>query len=233
MPYCIKCGAELSAGEKKCPLCKTEVYNPAIKFDETQRLYPAYNGETEEKVSPRGLLLLLSVVTCISFVVSLLSDIDLNGTVSWSAYVMGGLGLIYVIFVLPIWFKHPNPVIFSAADFCAIGVYLYLINFMLPGEWFWKFAMPVLGMAMIICVGTVTLCRYVKNGFLFIVGGASILSGCAVVVLEYLLNGTFGISESLIWSYYPAGTCTAMGVVLILAGICRPLRKALHKWFFV
>ena len=29
MAYCVHCGVKLGAGEKRCPLCQTPVYDPA------------------------------------------------------------------------------------------------------------------------------------------------------------------------------------------------------------
>ena len=38
--YCIKCGAELSDGQKVCPICETKVYHPDIPVVEDKDTYP-------------------------------------------------------------------------------------------------------------------------------------------------------------------------------------------------
>ena len=40
MSYCVNCGVELAASERRCPLCGVEVINPREPFDE--------NGERPE-----------------------------------------------------------------------------------------------------------------------------------------------------------------------------------------
>ena len=46
----------------------------------------------------------------------------------WSGFASGGILLLYVLTVLPLWFKRPNPVIFVPVDFAAIILYLLYID---------------------------------------------------------------------------------------------------------
>ena len=46
--YCIKCGVELSEGQRLCPLCKTKVYHPDYLKEDTQLIYPVGEFKSEE-----------------------------------------------------------------------------------------------------------------------------------------------------------------------------------------
>lgn len=44
---------------------------------------------------------------------------------------------------------------------------------------------------------------YLRRGYLYIIAGTLIATGGFMVLVEYLLNYTFGLHDSLIWSIYP------------------------------
>lgn len=233
MAYCVKCGVELADSEEKCPLCGTVVYHPEIKRNTANKPFPAYDTEAEEEVSKNGLLLILTMISFVSFAVSLLCDFNISGHVSWSAYVTGALILLYSIFVFPLCFKNPNPVLLAVLDFLEGGLYLYLINYMTGGNWFWTFALPITAGAMIITVTVTALVYYLRKGRLCILGGAIFAFGFFALLIEYLLNTTFGFRDRIIWSFYPLCACIAVGTIIMIAGLCRPLREYLHRKFFI
>lgn len=115
--YCYQCGVELAEGERKCPLCGTEV--PVRPDREKEYTYPPGERISDEKVSRGGAVFVLSVVFLIPFVITLLCDVQINGTLTWGGYASGAIFVLYVTAVLPVWFRQPNPVIFLAADFIA------------------------------------------------------------------------------------------------------------------
>ena len=119
--YCIKCGVELADSEKVCPLCGTRVFHPDLPCGQGETPYPPDHRPRAEEVSRVGVLFVLTVLFLLPAVVSVLCDWRLSGGIVWSGYVVGGLLLLYVTVVLPLWFKRPNPVIFVPVDFI-IGV---------------------------------------------------------------------------------------------------------------
>lgn len=96
-----------------------------------------------------------------------------------------------------------------------------------------SFALPVVGGAAIIVTAAAALLKYLRRGYLFIFGGALILSGAYNVLIEFLLNVTFKLHEHLIWSFYPLCVCVILGVTLIVIGCSGTLRESLHKKFFI
>ena len=145
----------------------------------------------------------------------------------------GVLFILTMLAVLPLWFRRPNPVIFVPADFAAIGLYLLYINFATGGHWFLTFALPVTGTIGVLVTTVVTLLRYLSRGYLYIFGGALIAGGGLAVLIEFLLNLTFGLHHTFMWSFYPLAAGVLLGAMLLIIAVCKPLRRSLHRKFFL
>lgn len=142
--YCVNCGVKLADTEQQCPLCHTRVYHPDIVRENADSLYP----KNKYPVAKRGSLLpqvIVSAVFLLPILIVFMCDMQINGRVTWSGYVMGALSMMYVWIVLPMWFKAPNPVVFVPCAFAAIELYLLYINQTTGGDWFLSFAFPVVG----------------------------------------------------------------------------------------
>ena len=231
--YCIKCGVELADSEKRCPLCGTPVFHPDLPRNLTEPPYPADRRIRREDVNRSGILFVLTVVALLPAILVLLCDWRINGTIVWSGYAAGAIGLLYVMIVLPLWFRHPNPVIFVPVDFAAIGLYLLYIDFATGGHWFLSFAFPVTGAIGLLVTAVVVLTRYLHSGRLYIYGGAFILAGGLAVLVEFLINLTFQLHETFFWSFYPLAAGVILGLMLIIIAICKPLRESLQRKFFL
>ena len=230
--YCVKCGVELADGESKCPLCGTPVYHPDIPVTDAKPPYRSY-VRPPMRVNHRGVMFLVTMVYVMLILQLIICDFSISGGFVWSLYADGGLVLSYIVFLLPLWFRRPNPVIFVPCDFAAVALYLLFIDLMTGGNWFLSFAFPVVGIAGIIVTAVVALVRYVRRGYFFIFGGAVIACGGYLVLLEFFLNITFKLRGTFIWSIYPLIGCFLMGMALIVIGISKPLRESLSKKFFL
>lgn len=230
--YCIRCGVELSAGEKKCPLCDTVVYHPDITFPDVPGTYPVFKKEGE-KIKPIGALFILSMMFAFAYLLLLFIDLRGNKVITWSGYASNAILLLYVWIVLPFWSKKPNPVIFIPLDFMAVGIYLAYINYSIGGHWFLKFALPVVMALNIILTTVIVLLRYLHKGYLFIASGIWFSVGGFLMMLEALINYNFRVSKTLIWAPYPFASCCLIGGVLLVIAVNRPLRNSLHKRFFI
>ncbi|NLW74637.1 MAG: hypothetical protein GX057_07110 [Clostridiales bacterium] len=231
--YCVKCGVELADSEKKCPLCGTRVYHPDIVPAEAEPPYPPFQ-KPAEAINPRGVLFVLTVLFLIIAAICLLCDWNLSGgRIVWSGFVTGALALIYVAFVLPFWFRRPSPAVFVPCDFLATALYLFYINTILDGNWFFTFALPLVAGIGLITTAVVVLSYYIRRGYLFIWSGACILLGVYTVGIEVLINITFSVQEKLVWSLYPCVALFMIGIMLLVIALVRPLRESLHKKFFL
>ena len=230
--YCANCGVKLADSEKVCPLCGTTAFHPEIERGECQRLYPAGKMKSQH-VSPWGALIVLTTVFLLPLLTVLIANLQLSGAITWSGYVMGALLVSYVCFVLPFWFKKPNPVIFVPCAFGSIALFLLYINYATGGNWFLTFALPVTGAIALICSAVVTLLRYISRGKLYIFGGAFILLGIFMPVMEYLMVVTFPSIRHVVWSFYPLVALVLLGGMLIFLAICRPARETMERKFFI
>ncbi len=230
--YCIKCGVKLADSEKSCPLCGTVVYHPDIVRNENEYTYPKNKYPAQEK-HPLGLPIFLTACFLIPIIITLSCDLRFNLAVTWSGYVIGAIVMTYVMFVLPIWFREPNPVIFVPCAFAAIGAYLWYINFSVNGNWFLSFAFPLTLFFGLLTTAIITLLRYVKKGKLYIFGGAFAAIGFFFPVMEFLIHLTFGGEGFLGWSFYPLTSFVLIGGLLIFLAICRPAREVMERKFFI
>ncbi len=231
--YCINCGVKLTEGKKPCPLCGTVSYHPDVQMPAHTPQYPA-DQYPPIQVSPRSALVVISTVLFLMpIVITLLCDLQIHDQMTWSGYVVGALLLVYIVCVLPFWFRKRNPVIFVPCSFVAIALYLLYINFATGGSWFLSFALPIVGWMGLVVTAMVTLLRYVPKGVLYIVGGAQIAIALFMPVMELLLNLTFQLPMRFIWSFYPLAALVLLGGMLIFLAICRPARETMERKFFI
>ncbi|MFA5561908.1 MAG: hypothetical protein WDA00_04635 [Eubacteriales bacterium] len=233
MPYCVKCGVELAESEDKCPLCHTVVYHPDLPLMTANSPYPAQKASQTESVNRYGVLFFLSVLFVSIIALTLLIDVRFSGRMTWSGYPIGAVGLLYVITMPPLWFKRRHPIFFVALDYVAVAIYLWLVAFLTGGGWMRPFALPLLACLAGLTLIVMAVSRYLKCDPIYLYSGVVIAIGLFTVLLEGLINRTFQIRETLVWSLYPLASCLLVGVALVVVALCKPLREALHKIFFV
>ena len=230
--YCIKCGVELSAGQKICPICETKVYHPDLPVEEGKSAYPQKAFQSEE-FNPRGVLFVISILAALTIALIMGFEISRLHRVHWSGYVAGGILLTYLIVVLPWWFRRPNPVIFVPCDFAGMLGLLFYINYQSGGNWFLSFALPITAVLAIIITAMITLIRYVRRGYLYIIGGGLIGIGAWTMLIEYVLRTVFTVKTGIYWSPFSLATLFTMGMMLIVIAIVKPLKESLRKIFYV
>ena len=230
--YCIKCGVELADTERHCPLCRTAVFHPELTQPDATPLYP--QASYPSQVNSRAVQIVLTALFLLPMLITFLCDMQITVSVTWSCFVMGALALVYVIGILPLWFKKPNPVIFVPCGFAAAGAYLLYISLATNGGWFLSFALPVTGFIGLVVTAVVTLLYYVRRGQLYILGGAFTALGAFMPLMGFLLNLTFrGRAVFAFWSLYPTTALVLLGGTLIFLAICRPARQTMQRKFFI
>ena len=229
--YCIKCGVELADTEKQCPLCGTLVYHPELEQPDVPPLYPR-NREPAPRPNTLVRQMLATMLFLMPLLITLLCDLRISHTVTWSGYVVGALVVAYVVVCLPGWFRRPNPVIFVPCGFLAVGLFLLYISLTTGGGWFLSFAFPVVGFLALVVTAAVTLLRYLRRGKLHVYGGALVLVGGFMPLMEYLMVLTFDHAFAR-WSVYPCVPLVLLGGFLIFLGACRPARESVERKFFI
>ena len=231
--YCVQCGVALADTEKKCPLCHTVVYHPDIVQPDSAPLYPR-DRMPAPRVRPWGALMIVTMLLFILPIsICMVCDWQINGIINWSGYVAGALVVLYVMIVLPHWFRKPHPVIFVPVCFGTIGLYLLYICLATGGSWFLSFAFPVTGGLGLLVSAVVILSIYLPKGRLYIFGGGFLALGGLMLLIEFLLHITFGLPGLGTWSFYPLIVFSLIGMGLILIAILPPLRESLERKFFL
>lgn len=228
--YCIKCGVKLADTEQKCPLCDTVVFHPDFEATSQPPLYPN-NKMPRSRTNHKALNGAVIFLFLIPILVCFFADRSLDGKIEWWGYVAGALALFYVAFALPMWFKKPNPVIFVPCNFLAVALYLLYINLATDGNWFLSFALPVVGGVCLIISAVVTLIYYLRKGILYILGGAFMVSGVFVLLVEFLIKLTFGL-PFMGWSIYPLVVLFLFGGFMILVAADGTVREMIERKLF-
>lgn len=230
--YCVNCGVKLADTENTCPLCGTAVFHPDIRRSQAEPLYPA-DRIPAPQVSSRGAQIIATGLFLIPMLICFQCDLLINRGITWSGFVIGALALGYVAFVLPQWFRRPNPVVFCGVNFLTAGLYLLYINFAVDGDWFLSFAFPVTGVVGLISTALVALIKYVRRGLLYIFGGGLIAMGAFMPLMEFLLCITFEPIRFYGWSLFPLTALVILGGMLIFLAINRRAREKMEKRFFI
>lgn len=230
--YCIKCGAKLADSEIRCPLCATVVYHPELEVPQGETLYPQYRYPAPE-VSSRAALIVVSTLMTIALLITLVIDLQINGEVTWSGFVAGGIGVAYIGLVMPFWFKRVNPVLYVPSVFVSVAVYLLYISCTTEGRWYFSFALPVtIYLGILITVQAWLLKRW-RSRALPILGGGLIAVGVLMPLMEYLIYLTFSGITLVGWSLYPLISLVLLGAMLIFLAVNRRAREKMEEKFFI
>jgi hypothetical protein len=96
MSYWSTSVVELDKSEKRCPLCQTEVINPREPFDEKAvRPYPRRLDPITRQINRRFIGSLITIVLAFPALLCGAIDFSQAGRLTWSAYVIGALVLVW------------------------------------------------------------------------------------------------------------------------------------------
>lgn len=230
--YCIKCGVELADSENRCPLCGTVVFHPELPRVSSPKPYPD-QPEPEERFSPSGIMFVITSMMLLAAIVCLICDLELNSSVVWSGYVIFGLLLFYVAFVLPFWFKKPNPTVLFPVFAVACILFLLYVDLKTGGRWFLSFAFPVAGGVGLMITAVIALVKYLRRGRLFVFGGLFIILGAFCLLIEFLADITFHSAPGFNWCFYPLAVLCFLGLTLIIIALVPPFRESFQKKLFI
>ncbi len=227
--YCMKCGVRLQDTEKKCPLCGFSL--PEISPIQ-KGTYPSVK-RPRDREDFRGLLLFVTLILFGAGGAVFAADMILGGGVTFSGLVLFSLLLFYAAFLLPRWFRRPNPVVFLPIFCLCLGVFLFYLDFFYGNGWFFPFALPLLGGVLILLETVITLARYVHKGYFYIYGGFFLGLGVLSLVGEILYRAYAHLPVMLTWSLIPLIFFSLVGLGLIVIAIVRPFRAFIERRFFV
>lgn len=233
MSYCVNCGVELAESEKRCPLCQVEVVNPKAPWVEPrERPYPHHIDPIMRKVDRRYFASLIALLLVIPCVITMLLDILANHGLSWSAYPIGAVALIYVFVLLPLYFKKYYTVRFLSADCAATLLYLFFIERMNNGHWFLAYGLPVTVSASV-CMIALALVFTRTRASVLVRGGAILIAvGLFVVSIELFIELATHGAIRLNWSFYPLVPCVILGVVAFILDHRENFKERIRRRLF-
>jgi hypothetical protein len=224
---------ELADSEKRCPLCHVEVVNPKAAWKEPmERPYSRHMDTILEKIDRSYFATLAGLLMIIPCIITVLLDIISGGGLTWSAYVVGALALIYIFVLLPFFFKKYHTVIFLGVDCAAALLYLLFIERTNGGHWFIGLGMP-LTVAASICMLAPTLLFTKKRCSILVKTGAILIAiGLFVVCAEIVISMDAYGAVRFAWSLYALIPCAVLGVAALVLERRQKLKENIRRRLF-
>lgn len=232
MSYCVNCGVELDATAAFCPLCHTQVNNPARPVD---RASPTYFPTERREVPPaskRELAILLSAMLASVSVCCGLLNLLLRTQRVWALYVIGAAVMLWVWFVPPL-MRRGEPLRGQLGiNLLAVAVYVLLVAADLDGlYWYWRLALPIIAL-----LGGILLLL----DFMMGKRKRSLLSSVTLVIgsVGVFLVGVELFGDLYFWGRWQPGwslvvltICVALMVPLIVVRRVPSLREEVRRRF--
>ena len=230
--YCINCGVKLSDTESRCPLCGVTVYHPDLTSEVGEPLYPPHRYPAPE-VASKAAQIVVSTLMAIALLTTLFIDAQIDGAITWGGIAAGGIGVAYVILVLPFWFKKVRPLAYVPCVYTSIALYLWYICHVSDGSWFFGLALPLTAYLGVLATLQVYLLTRYRKKALTILGCGMIAMGVLMVLLEYWIHMTFPVVPFVGWSVYPLISLSLLGAMLLFLAVNRKAREKMERKFFI
>lgn len=233
MSYCVHCGVELAASEPCCPLCGVPVQDPLSPPADAPPLYPRPPGGYTLRTSARNAAGIVAVLLLlIPFLTVLACDLSITGSVTWSRYVVLFFPLTVALTVPPLFIRRNKGLFYILIAMVTLTGSLYALNAMLPGDWFFSFALPVCIGLTISLLAVFFLYKLLPRRQLTATGGAFLCAGLFTLLLEQCINMSFYPSRTPDWSYYTLIPCALIGAVLMIIDTSPGLKRTLQRRLF-
>lgn len=236
MSYCVNCGVELEKTERACPLCGTEVINPRSPWQPPENSFFSDKHENEPSaISKKNVAAVLCALLMIPIFVVLFCDLIATGGINWSLYVVGGILLMMVWTLLPLFFSRYIAVLFLPLDAVCLALYLLLIEKLSGGNgWFLYLALPLCAVVCVFSLLCVALFHNRKETTLLVrLAAAFFTLGVFVVSIELILNAYLGMPFMLHWSQFVLIPCASLTVAFIIIDSCHGFKDNIRRRIFL
>lgn len=231
MAYCVHCGVKLGDAETHCPLCDTEVLDPAEpRNPDAPQPFPVRTPEQTLRVS-RYAVSLLSLLLLVPAGLCIVIDMIGSSSISWSVYPAGVLVLTWIAVAVPLLLKRHRLYSTILITGATLAGYLYMIA-ALSGDmsWFFPIVLPALMAAVAMICFTVWLVRSKRVRILRLIGTVFIEAGLLCLIVELLCVAS-GIGTSTAWSLYVIMPCFFLALLLYVISRNGPLSSELKRRF--
>ncbi len=229
MSYCVKCGVELEAAQKSCPLCGVAVINPGEPPTEEKTTYPKQRDELKKTdrmfwIRFISILLAVPIITCV--ITNLLS----GQGITWSIYVIAGVFMLWVAATAPFYFAKFNYVRMLLFDVAGLFIGLFVIEIHTSGNgWVLLIVLPIV----LYCVlAGLVIIFLAKSGYIRRLGvAAAIFISIAIMLpgLELLIDIYNLDAIQIAWSWFVIAPCLSVAALLILLNRNKRFKNELQK----
>ncbi len=217
MSYCVNCGVELDASEKKCPLCSTPVYNPREDAERKAAPYPLYFENDMKRLNRKFWGRIAALILLIPVLVTVICNVFISKTLSWSLYVAGACALVYVLAVFPFRMKKKKPYLYIVCDTAATLLYVLLIAALTDGfYWYFYLALPVIFCFYAYIAALVTITGNKKTTRLIKASLIITATGLLTVFIDLVTSLYVKAGYFLSWSLIVFGVCVIFSVICAL-----------------
>lgn len=232
MPYCVNCGVELNNAAKRCPLCGVRVVLPPSLRSNTARVPRPQQRDVAEGAFNKSLWIqVVSVLMAMPALVCVVINAASGEGLSWSLYVVAGLGTVWVWCISPFLYHRNIVPLWITTDALALIGLLYVIDALSPSPgWFTPLALPIALTHSVFTLLIVTLARRRILRELHIVA-ATLLALCVLgVVVESAVDLYLTQPLRLQWSLLVLVLCAPLAVVAILLQRRTAFVEAMRIW---
>lgn len=149
MSYCVNCGVELDRSATKCVLCNTPIPNTENHPDKPVPTPFSEEAMVPKKIKERFLALIITFIILIPNIVCALVNLFFSPEKLWFVFLASSSFLFWVVFILPFLMNQKQPHLLWAIDTVAVALYGLVFHIRGIGEsnWYFKIALPVIGIA--------------------------------------------------------------------------------------
>ena len=233
MSYCVNCGVELGASEKRCPLCGVEVINPAARFDPSAEApFPKDVEKVRHRVVRVTAAMVLSLLLAIPLVSILIVDLVQDGRLTWSLIPAAAIICAFLAFVFPCLFKKPCVWLFMLLGTVETALFLFVLKMILGGGWLWLFALPLTALVGAAMIGIYLMLRSKRASLTLKIIVILLIITVFVIVLQMLIEIYLHHRIKLDWSIYAAIPCALLSIVTLIIGRLVRKNEAFRKKMF-
>lgn len=234
MSYCVNCGVELAASERRCPLCGVEVINPREPFDEErERPFPADVEKVRHRLVRVTAAQVFSLLLAIPLVSILLADLIRDGALTWSLIPTAAIVYAFLAVVLPCLFKRPIVWLFLILAIAETVLLLFVLKMILGGDWLWLFALPITLLTGAAVIGIYLMLRSRKASLTLKIVVLFLIVSVYIIILQMLIEIHLRGAIKFDWSIYAAIPCGMLSLVALIIGrLVRKNENFRKKMFF-
>lgn len=227
--YCYKCGVKLSDSLKKCPLCHTKM--PYHKLGNDISAYSDKIDDLGKHIDFRYVARLILLTLCLFGIVTFICNICINGTVTWSIYVLSSI--IYLgSQVSFLYFK--NKMVAAIVNLLGLEYLLFTIAYMTSGlQWYLYLVMPNIFIIWLLIVLCFFFFRKKKRRLTRGIATILLVISIILVVTEILVDLYKYQMVSLKWSLYASLPILIVSLIIFVISFNRRLIEEVKKRIFI